>query len=822
MPPKRGRRTESTPAAADASPRGRSSSTSAKKAAAAASPDAALQKRAQRAAKEVSSKLGNDVPEIVDEPPQEQPDAAEPHWMDDDAPAAAAAPVDDVLLAGDGDDDDEVVLFPSGFEDDDDNAGSNGDGVRTLKLGNRQPEDNESDSSEDEAVLNRIGDVPLEWYEDEDHVGYDVDGNKIAKPSKSALDQLLEATDDADALRTIIDPLTGEKKKLTNKDLQLLFNLQRNRAPNPEYGDLMYADYEKPETEFDPLNHPLARGAGPSKWAFVPRLHEHKRLQKMIAKKLKAMENEEETDEKKEDEKKDEDEPYMIWDDRHVEMDSKTKWKYIHKIDKPRVVPPGTYESYRPPPEYLPSDETKKKYERTRRIDRKEHFLPSQFGALRHVPFYNHYIQDRYQRCLDLAFFPRMTRTRIVVDPEKLLPDLPNPRDLKPYPERLSFFYKGHTGTVRDISVSPNGQYVATGCDDHMVRVFEVQTGRLMKRYDVGGVPQVVAFSPSKTMNVLAIGVEFAILFVVPTFAAHRTVNEHTVRMLRAPGVATSKLADDEVGAGLASAAGHGITQAAIDADETAYEQDKDLDDHAQKEKRADFVDGTSKERAAGIVVKVVMHARVKKFSFHRKGDYLCAICPKDHVKYRQTVMLQLSTRKVFCPFRKFAEVVTDCAFHPSEPQFFLATTNSIRAYNLVQSRLVKKYKAQGGITNCLNVHPLGDNFLVGDTTHHVSWYDCDFSDKPYKRMKTHKGVVNGVAFHPNTEAYPLFASASSDGQVHVFHGMVYDDYTKNALIVPVKILKHARPVYALAWHPTLPWLFTTTEDGTVSCWTEL
>ena len=32
----------------------------------------------------------------------------------------------------------------------------------------------------------------------------------------------------------------------------------------------------------------------------------------------------------------------------------------------------------------------------------KEHFLPSQFGALRHVPFYNHYIQDRYQRCLDV------------------------------------------------------------------------------------------------------------------------------------------------------------------------------------------------------------------------------------------------------------------------------------------------------------------------------------------------------------------------------------------------------------------------------------
>jgi ribosome biogenesis protein ERB1 len=814
MPPKRGRRTEVTPAAPkddDATPVVTSSRRSGTK-----TPRPSAKREEDRAMQKARvGKDEDDVPQIVDEP-HEEPANNGSHWMDDDAPAAPLP--QDVLLDSDSDDSD-VVLFPGGFGED--TMQFTAEGRRLLRLGNQQPADDESDSSEDEAVINRVGDIPLEWYADEDHVGYDVDGNKILKPSKSALDQLLEATDDANALRTIIDPMTGEKKILTNRDLQLIFNLQRNRAPNPDY-DAMYDDYEKPETEFDPLNHPLARGAGPSKTTFVPRLHEMKRLQKMITKMLKAQEEGKDPTTIFDKPKKEEsDEPYVIWDDTNVEMDTKTKFRYIHKIDKPRVVPPGTYESYRPPPEYLPSEMAKKKFERTRKIDRKEHFQPQQFGALRHVPFYNHFIQDRYQRCLDLAFFPRMTRTRIVVDPEKLLPDLPNPRDLKPYPERLSFLYKGHTGTVRCISVSPNGQYLATCCDDHMVRVFEVQTGRLMKRYDVGGVPQQVAFSPSKTMNVLAVSVEFALLFIVPPFAAHRTVNEHTMRYLRAPGSATHIHTKDAVGAGLESGGGHGITQAAIDVDETAYELDKDLDDHVEKEKRAEFVDGNSRERSAGIVVKVVMHARVKRFTFHRKGDYLCALCPKDHVKYRQTIMLQLSTRKVFCPFRKFGDIVTDCVFHPSEPLFFLATTNSIRCYNLLQHRLTKKYKAQGGLTTCISMHPSGDNFLVGDTTHHTSWYDCDLSDKPYRRMKSHKGVVNDVGFHPNTDAYPLFASASSDGQVHVFHGMVYDDYNKNALIVPVKILKHTRPVYALAWHPTLPWLFTSTEDGTVSCWTE-
>jgi ribosome biogenesis protein ERB1 len=728
---------------------------------------------------------------------------------DADAEVVETAVVDeDVIIASDSDDS-IVVLFP-----DEDSAASD-DGV--VRLGTTQPDDDESDSSEDEAVLNRIGDIPLEWYKDEEHVGYDIAGERIMKPKQSALDELLDKTDDPNALRTIIDPMTGEKKVLSNKDLALLFNLQRNRVPNPEH-KTMYDDEPSQGISFDPLNHPLARSAGPSKKTFVPAWHEMKKIEKMVKRIMKAKEAEDgDAVVEKDDDK---DEPYMMWDDAaNVEMDAKQKFKYYNSIPKTRVAPPGTYESYRPPPEYLPSADAKKRHERLRRIDRKEHFLPRAFDSLRHVPFYNHFIQDRYQRCLDLAFYPRMTRTRIVVDPKKLLPDLPSPKDLRPYPERLSFLYKGHTGTVRSISVSPNGQYLVTGCDDHLVRVFEIQTGRLMKRYDVGGVVQQVAFCPSKTLNVIAVAVEFAMLFLVPPFCAHETITEHSIRFLRAPG--SAPLVDERKAGGVGSGAGRGITQATMDADETAYKGDRDLDDEAEKERRAEFIDANAAERAAGVVVKVVMHARATKFTFHHKGDYLCVLCPKDHVKYRQTIMLQLSSRKVFCPFRKFGEIVTDCAFHPTEPKFFLSTTNSVRCYNLLAHRMQKRYKAQGGLTTCIDVHPLGDNFIVGDTTNHTMWYDCDFSDKPYKRMRSHKAVVNAVGFHKNTEAYPLFATGAADGQVHVFHGMVYEDYTKNALIVPVKILKHTRPVYALAWHPTLPWVFTSTEDGTVCCWTE-
>lgn len=721
-----------------------------------------------------------------------------------DEPLAAEA-----YIYSDSDDDDEVVLFPDAEELAEDSG--------VIMLGTTQDPNDESDSSEDEGVLNRVGDIPLEWYKDEDHIGYDVEGKKLMKGKKSALDQLLEATDDPNAMRTIHDALHDEKKVISNADLQLIFNLQRNRTANSAYD--MYGDAGDGLVEFDPLNHPLARGNGPSKKKFIPALHEMKKLAKIVKRILK------EKDEKKvpEEEKPDPDAAYMLWDDStNPEMDTHTKFKYNNRIEKPKAAPPGTYESYRPPAEYLPSEKTKERFARLRAIDKKEHFLPQAFGSLRHVPFYNHTIQDRYQRCLDLAFFPRKQRTRLVVDPSKLLPELPDPKDLRPYPERLSFLYKGHTGTVRSISLDPHGQYLATGCDDHIVRVFEVLTGRIMKRYDVGGVVQQVEFCPNKALNILAVATEYSIVFIVPTFCAHDAVNDHSVRFLRAPGLAARADANAEgPAAGEASAQGSGITQTAIDQDETAYDTTKDLHDEEEREKRADFQDASPKERAAGIVVKVTMHAKVKKFTFHTKGDYMCALCPKDHVKYRQTVMLQLSRRKVFCPFRKFAEIVTDCKFHPREPLFFLSTTNSVRCYNLLAHRLQKRYKAPGGITTCISVHPDGDNFLVGDTTSHTQWYDCDFSDKPYKRMKSHKGVINTVAYHRCTDAYPLFASGASDGQVHIFHGMVYDDYNKNALIVPVKILKHQRPVYCTVWHPTLPWLFTSTEDGTVCCWTE-
>ena len=48
-------------------------------------------------------------------------------------------------------------------------------------------------------VRNTIGNIPIHWYDDYSHIGYDVEGRKLIKPEQGdALDEFLEKADDPD------------------------------------------------------------------------------------------------------------------------------------------------------------------------------------------------------------------------------------------------------------------------------------------------------------------------------------------------------------------------------------------------------------------------------------------------------------------------------------------------------------------------------------------------------------------------------------------------------------------------------------------------
>lgn len=62
----------------------------------------------------------------------------------------------------------------------------------------------QSDSS-DEETLNTVGNIPMEWYNDYPHIGYDINGKKIMKPAQGDdLDKFLSAMDDKDSWYVIL------------------------------------------------------------------------------------------------------------------------------------------------------------------------------------------------------------------------------------------------------------------------------------------------------------------------------------------------------------------------------------------------------------------------------------------------------------------------------------------------------------------------------------------------------------------------------------------------------------------------------------------
>jgi ribosome biogenesis protein ERB1 len=117
-----------------------------------------------------------------------------------------------------------------------------------------------------------------------------------------------------------------------------------------------------------------------------------------------------------------------------------------------------------------------------------------------------------------------------------------------------------------------------------------------------------------------------------------------------------------------------------------------------------------------------------------------------------------------------------------------------------------------------IDVHPTGDHLIVGSLDRRMVWFDLDLSNTPYKTLKYHERGLRAVGYHSK---YPLMASASDDGTVHVFHSMVFSDLMRNPLIVPVKILRgHSitdrHGVLTLAFHPNQPWLFSGGADGKI------
>lgn len=616
----------------------------------------------------------------------------------------------------------------------------------------------ESDSSEDEvAPRNTIGDVPFEWYRDEEHIGYDISGKKIKKKERQdKLDSFLASADDKKNWRKIYDEYNDEEVELTKPEIKLVRKLLKGQAP--------HADFDPHEPYVDWFNwedsmHPLSSAPEPKR-RFIPSKWESKKVVAYVRAIRKGL--------IKFDKPKEEPRFYDLWaDDSSLAKDDRG----LAYISAPKPKLPGHEEAYNPSLEYIPSEEEINSYQLMFEEDRPK-FIPKRYTSLRSVPAYDKAVNEAFERCLDLYLCPRARKKRINIDPETLKPKLPSRKDLKPYPTTCYLQYRGHKGAVMSISTEPSGQWIASGSSDGTVRVWEVETGRCIKIWEIGEAVRHVAWNPLPDLPILAVSAEQDVL-ILSTGLGNEEEQQRIKELLH---VDAPTAADDSGNAAV--------------------------------------VRWTQDEKHGGVRLK---HFKtVTSVEWHRKGDYFSAVMPSGET--RSVLIHQLSkkhTQRI--PF-KLHGIAVSSTFHPTASIFFVATKKNVRVFNLQKQKLIKKLEPGLREISSIAVHPKGDNVIVGSREGKVCWFDMDLSSKPYQNLPYHPKDVTNVAFH---RSYPLFASSSEDCTACVYHGMVHADLNTNPEIVGVQILRghsstNGRGLMDLKFHPRQPWLFTAGADSVI------
>lgn len=616
----------------------------------------------------------------------------------------------------------------------------------------------ESDSSEDEvAPRNTVGDVPLEWYKDEEHIGYDLAGKKIKKKERQdKLDSFLASVDDSKNWRRIYDEYNDEEVELTKDEVKLVKRLLKGKAPHTDFDPYApYVDW----FSWDDSKHPLSSAPEPKR-RFIPSKWESKKVVQYVRAIRKGL--------IKFDEKpKEEPSAYLLWGDDSTAIDRQG----LAYIPAPKPKLPGHDESYNPSLEYIPTQEDLNSYQLMFEEDRPK-FIPKRFTSLRNVPAYEKAVKENFERCMDLYLCARVRKKRINIDPESLKPKLPSRKDLRPYPTSCYLEYKGHKGPVVSISTDSTGQWIASGSSDGTVRIWEVETGRCIRIWELGESVRHVSWNPMPERPILAVCMG------------------EDVYLLNS---------------GLGNAEEHNSLEELLSV-ETPSADDSDHD--------KTNVNWVQDDKNGGIRLK---HFKtVSSVEWHRKGDYFSTLMPSGQSK---AVLIHLLSKKQTqrIPF-KLHGLPVSTAFHPSRSAFFISTKKNIRVYDLLNQKLIKKLETGVREVSSIAIHPGGDNLIVGSRDGKLCWFDMDLSSQPYRVLNCHPKDINKVAFH---RSYPLFASSSDDCTAYVFHGMVYSDLNQNPLIVPLEILRgHAsengRGVMDCKFHPRQPWLFTAGADSVI------
>ncbi|KAG6890935.1 Ribosome biogenesis protein erb1 [Termitomyces sp. Mi166 len=626
--------------------------------------------------------------------------------------------------------------------------------------------DYDSDSSTEDAP-NRVGNVPMHWYDDLPHIGYDIDGKKVLRPAKGdELDKFLSTVEDPSAWTSAFDKNTQMDKPLTSEELDIIRRLYAGEVPDANY------DPYEPTTEWFTGKGkeeimPLSSAPEPKR-RWVPSKWEKQKIMKIVRaiRQGRIIGSKPKTTSKFS--------FYSIW--------SEPSSSHSPPLPAPKPRLPTNSESYNPPEEYLPTEQERKEWEAQDPEDREQDYLPKKYSALRLVPAYDRFIKDRFNRQLDLYLAPRIQRTKLNIDPSTMIPKLPSPSSLKPFPNYKSLKYTHPRGRARCVSISPDGGWAVSGDESGQVSLWEVNVGREIKRWTFDSKIGAVDWCPRLDVSYFVVSVEEKIHFIIPPNLPNSVLS--LTQALLAPS-------------SLPPAPATPSPVKWVTPPTTAWSIDAPILT-------------ANLPPSSGLPIQL---------TWHRKGDYLASVSTGG--TQSGVWIHQVPRRHSQAPFKKVKGTVQMVLFHPLKPHFFVATQQYVRLYNLSEQKLLKTLQPGIRWISSMDVHPSGDHLIVGGYDRKLCWFDLELSDKPYKILRYHTRAIRSLNFHPS---YPLFASSSDDGSIQIFHSRVYNDLMTDPLIVPLKILRgheirDGLGVLQIKWSSRQPWLISSGADGTIGVW---
>jgi ribosome biogenesis protein ERB1 len=278
--------------------------------------------------------------------------------------------------------------------------------------------------------------------------------------------------------------------------------------------------------------------------------------------------------------------------------------------------------------------------------DKLYNFIPKKHDCLRHVAGYSDFVKERFERCLDLYLCPRKMKRRLNIDPETLVPRLPRPSELKPFPNALCLQFLGHKKGVQSISLSPDGQFLASGSADCTVRLWEVDTALCLRVWKFASPVLCVQFNPNIQHHILLVVVDTSVILV-------------------ATGTGDEDSTD--------------LTEALLSKGEEVCS--KGTNDETANPKWSIFKgEGTSDtwyDTVVGPRLVLSFKDAVTSASWHHKGDYLVSLCMAAGAK--AIGIHQLSKAKTQFPFTKTTGRVQAVNFHPTRPFIFVTTQQHVK-----------------------------------------------------------------------------------------------------------------------------------------------